>query len=554
MTSIPLHGMPRWRTVAAAQIRAVGVFSRKGGIALIGLLLLALGLVVRGALQARDLDRLRVAHHPNAFLGPQSSIVFALVAALYAFAMWQDEEPNRRSYHWMMPVTPHVNTLTKVLAGWVWILAASALAVLGMVSMRALTAMITGHPAYDAVAGWMWIVPLMSATIAYALVSSATVGTRKPMLWVAAVILAYSGVLLALDVLGYRDTHQVVRTAFTGEYGISAVLFGDIDRLETERLRMIPSVNRWLGASALWGGMAVLLLVATSYRRPEPSIRGEHGPLRRAVAGHAWLVASVMVIFVAAGLIATRVMKPEYEARVTIWNEPRPTEAMAMATSSARTPITGEPLALLRSSRIADSVVHRLALYVRPDNAADTSLLRNFSVADRFVPAEYRLAVNDRGARWSLRAVDIQLSDSGAVGDSVGRVFGLRWQPEAAILAQFAGREVGFVVGTRRSAAAELFARLSIVQLASGNFLQLALSDPDPHRAARALNALTSAYVEEMHRRGITRSVLDSAVAPALPYKNSPAQLFGVWLVAGVGVSIAVAFGANVFERLMRRL
>ncbi len=120
------------------------------------------------------------------------------------------------------------------------------------------------------------------------------------------------------------------------------------------------------------------------------------------------------------------------------------------------------------------------------------------------------------------------------------------------MLARFAGREVGFSLGTPRLAAVDLFARLSIVQPASRSFLQLALSDPDPQRAARTLNALTSAYVEEMHRRGMTRSVLDSAVAPALPYKNSSAQVLSTWLVAGVVVSIGLAFAASALEERMQ--
>jgi 3-hydroxyisobutyrate dehydrogenase-like beta-hydroxyacid dehydrogenase len=33
---------------------------------------------------------------------------------LYAFAVWHDDDPSRRGYHWMMPVDSQVHALTKV--------------------------------------------------------------------------------------------------------------------------------------------------------------------------------------------------------------------------------------------------------------------------------------------------------------------------------------------------------------------------------------------------------------------------------------------------------
>ena len=39
-----------------------------------------------------------------------------------------------------------------------------------------------------------------------------------------------------------------------------------------------------------------------------------------------------------------------------------------------------------------------------------------------------------------------------------------------------------------------------------------------------------------------------SAVAPLLPFKNSPAQLFGVSLAIGIAAAIGLAFVANALE------
>ena len=65
--------------------------------------------------------------------------------------------------------------------------------------------------------------------------------------------------------------------------------------------------------------------------------------------------------------------------------------------------------------------------------------------------------------------------------------------------------------------------------------MQLTLTDPDPQRAAHTLNAIASAYVAKTRDlTGDKKSVLDSAVAPTLPFKNSAAQLFGVSLLIGI--------------------
>ena len=131
---------------------------------------------------------------------------------------------------------------------------------------------------------------------------------------------------------------------------------------------------------------------------------------------------------------------------------------------------------------------------------------------------------------------------------------GLRWQPDAATLARYAGREVHFSVSTPRETSIALQTRLTIIQPANNSFLQLSLTDPDPHRAARTLNAIANAYVAKNHDLADARkSVLDSAVAPPLPFKNSAAQLFSMWVAIGIIAAIGVAFAASALEGRVRR-
>jgi uncharacterized protein involved in exopolysaccharide biosynthesis len=210
---------------------------------------------------------------------------------------------------------------------------------------------------------------------------------------------------------------------------------------------------------------------------------------------------------------------------------------------------TLDQIDLLRSARIFDTVVRELALYVRPDNAADTSLLKNLRIGDRFMPGDYRIAVADSGSRWQLNIQDFMMADSGAVGDSIGWLMGLRWRPEPALLARYAGREVHFTVGTPRETATELQQRMTIMQPANSTFMQLTLTDPDPRRAARTLNAIASVYVASTRDlTGDKKSVLDSAVAPPSPFKNSAAQVFGVSLLIGIVAAIGLAFAASALE------
>jgi capsular polysaccharide biosynthesis protein len=550
MTSISLHHMPRWRTIAGEQLRVVGLRTRNGGVALVALILVASAMVIKASLQARDLE---LRHVGNVSLGmvftPIVSAVFAVIAALYARVIWQDDDRIRRSYHWMMPVDPRTHALAKVLAGLMWMLAATALSMVSIALVSALSSTITGHPQLaGAFAWWVWIVPFTSATIAYLLVSAACVGARQPHSWIVGLILLYGGALLALDGLGYRDAHGVLRTAFGGEYGVSAALFGQIDRLNTAQLQEIPSAARWLGASALWGGLALLLLGATSGRRTDHSFLGERPAVERphdAIMRFKWLIASVVAIAAAGGLLATRLVKPEYEARATIWLGGRPSGPVpAYRLSDAEA-----SLGLLRASRITDSVVQRLGLYVRPGNDADAFLLKDVKLAELFWPGDYTFAVDDRGARWQLRMADVPARDSGAVGDSVGRVMGLRWLPEPATLAKFAGRQISFSLMIPHLVSANLQTRTRVVRPANGSFLQLAVTDVDPKRAAAALNAISSEYVAQLRAmKAPNVAVLDSAVAPFTPFKNSPSQLFGASLIVGVAAALGLVLFLVAFQ------
>jgi capsular exopolysaccharide synthesis family protein len=233
---------------------------------------------------------------------------------------------------------------------------------------------------------------------------------------------------------------------------------------------------------------------------PEQGGAAPHGsPLERPIAAlrrYKLLALGVFVLAVAGGIAATRFIKPKYEVRATIWIE---TQAPMQEKTG---PIRSDELLdsqawveLLRSYRIADAVVQKLALYVRPDNDADSTLFRNFGIADRFIPGAYELHLDGARKHWRLEMPAASLSDSGAVTDSIGRKMGLRWVLTPTALQNASNRDIKFTVSTPRETSVDLMTRLDAQLADKSNFLWLTLQDPNPQLAARTLNTWLNEYV-----------------------------------------------------------
>ncbi|MEO7770179.1 MAG: polysaccharide biosynthesis tyrosine autokinase [Gemmatimonadaceae bacterium] len=229
-----------------------------------------------------------------------------------------------------------------------------------------------------------------------------------------------------------------------------------------------------------------------------PTITPEKSALERPLAAirrYKWLVMSIVALSVAGGVAASRFVKPEYEVRATLW-------IASQTPQEAGGPIRSRELLnptawvdLLRSFRIADAVVRKLALYVKPAKSADAPVFANFSIADKLISGDYTLTVNKAGTRWNLGVESEIIADSGAVGDSIGRAMGLLWQPDARLLKKNAGRDIKFNVRPPREVSQDLNMRLTATLLAKSNFLNLTLTDTDRELAALTLNSLTSEYL-----------------------------------------------------------
>ena len=246
---------------------------------------------------------------------------------------------------------------------------------------------------------------------------------------------------------------------------------------------LAPSVP--LAASDGWGG------------GDRPTHAPPRSPIERPLAAirrYKWLILGVIALSSVGGVVATRLVKPDYEVTAKIW-------VQALAASSVEGPIRGRELLnayswveLLKTYRISDAVVTKLALYMTPKSAADTTLLRGLTIGDRYAKGTYKFTI-DKQSNWHLQLENTQLEESGKAGDSIGRKMGLRWKPDAQLLSRYVGKEVAFTLVTPRERSVKLMKKLVPKLPDKTNIISLQYVDKDPMLAQRTLNAFVAEYV-----------------------------------------------------------
>ncbi len=222
-----------------------------------------------------------------------------------------------------------------------------------------------------------------------------------------------------------------------------------------------------------------------------------------AIRRYKWLIVAIVLIFSAAGVAGSRLIRPQYEARSTVWLASETPELRASGPiRSGELLHSGAWVELLRSYRVVDEVVRKLTLYLTPLNPAHRQYFAGFALAETFIPGEYELDI-DRGAKtWVLRIKADKgfregtiSNESGAVTDSVGRKFGFMWVLPPVAYAGTGSQTVAFSVSTPRETSIRIADRLSNRLIQGSNFLWLTYTDPDPRLAAQTLNTWTEEYV-----------------------------------------------------------
>src|SRR5262245_38883285 len=207
---------------------------------------------------------------------------------------------------------------------------------------------------------------------------------------------------------------------------------------------------------------------------PRPPLERARGAIRR----YRWLILGIMAVATLAGFIATRLVHPLYDVGATVWVQAE--TPMAQKTGSFRSEeLLNEQawVALLKSTKVADGVVLKLALYLKPENPADSAVFRGFTIADRFAPGKYELKIDRMRQRWHLAMNTGVFADSGVATDSVGRKNGFRWVLPSNVFDGVGERTVGFTVSTPRETAMNYINRLGVALPERSSFLSVSLRD-----------------------------------------------------------------------------
>jgi hypothetical protein len=291
-----LHVPPRAGAVLREQVRAVGLVLRAPALAAAALLMLATVLSARQLLEGAG---------PFSF-HPELSMVPGMAGLLMPLFVWRGEQRFGPGFLWTLPVDRRQHALAKVLAGWVWLMAAVALLFLWLLALtllsggnllaeetlRMLPGAIAGAQGVDPAAlqslraapqPLLWLVPFTAASGTYVLASALMLGLRHPLRWLAGAVLA---VFLFISVgqavrAGWLVDGLVglLQTFFGGRYGFDALLTARTESLHTEVTlttgetvgvwRALPHLGPWALATLLWMGAGLVLLWAAASRHRE---------------------------------------------------------------------------------------------------------------------------------------------------------------------------------------------------------------------------------------------------------------------------------------------
>lgn len=250
----------------------------------------------------------------------------------------------------------------------------------------------------------------------------------------------------------------------------------------------------------------------------------ELNPLVRilaAVRRFKWLILLTTIVGAGLGILATRYMPEKYVVGGVIMLERRggntgPVEGTAFLQGS-------QWIELLKDPRVLDPVVKDLRLYIvgpkaRGDDPRQgptglaAMLFEDFQTTDNFVPGQYRISFSEDGQRWEMRNVTQGPARlSGAVGDSAGREWGIKWVPRPRQFMR--GAEYEFTLLTPREVSSNLADAISTRPPSRGGvFVRVGYDATDPIVAKNTLNAVLRRFVEEAARLKRANLVEESAV------------------------------------------
>lgn len=207
-----------------------------------------------------------------------------------------------------------------------------------------------------------------------------------------------------------------------------------------------------------------------------------------------WLILGLGLLGFAGGAWVSKLVKPVYEAQVTLQIEVTP-RGGAQTGPIRNTAILESRgwVDLLKSYTVLDEVVRRRRLFVEYDKPDEARFFEQFEVGEKFTPGRYRLKVTGQGDRVALTTDDGTILEERAITDTLGASLGFKWTPQGLR----PGQELSFFVRTPRDAASLLFRSLNVPPMpVDAAFMRIEMRGTDPAGIASTLNVLADRYVE----------------------------------------------------------
>ena len=214
--------------------------------------------------------------------------------------------------------------------------------------------------------------------------------------------------------------------------------------------------------------------------------------IRSALWRFKWLVMTLPLVAAVGGYGASRLVKPVFIARATVWINKQDERANTQLQPGAQFG-TQAWVDLFRSYTVIDRAVseRHLSLSVQPFDSALVSTFTGFE--ERFTPGSFTISVDSVGKNYVLTGKGGVVVEQGRVGGPVGATLGYRWTPPVASLP--AGKTITFLVLSPRQAALDLLDRLHVTIDGTGTFLHAELNGNNPARTAETLNSIVENFV-----------------------------------------------------------
>ena len=292
MTDSTVERTPAFEAVWREQLRIAGLSIRREAVLAVTLLgLFCLGAVVMARVPA--LSALIDDELTNFRLDPAEpgfGLLGLFTALLLPLLVWRGERPFGDTPIWSLPVDHRRHALTKVAAGWVWLMALLGGALLcvvlatlaggGALGADEVRQLITDDARFFAgeaeatravpwtTRWWEWVLPFTSATAAYMFASALLLATAYPYRWaVALYVVTVVPVGLTME---FFEIDSLERGIDLVGWFIGAEDFTRGVRLPTGEFArgwlLLPSAGMWAASAVFWIGLGVACVLTASAR------------------------------------------------------------------------------------------------------------------------------------------------------------------------------------------------------------------------------------------------------------------------------------------------